>query len=114
VSEPNDMDRPVTKRELIEVLNEKLANYATKADLERALARYATKEDLKLSLEAWGAVLEDRIAKGLSLELKQHTKVILESLQGQVSASDDKYKDLPPRVKTLEAKVFAPKRRRSK
>jgi len=95
-------------------LNEKLADYPTKAELERALARYATKDDLRLSLEAWGALLEDRITKGLSVELKQHTRAILESLKGQASTIDDKYKDLPPRVKKLEAKVFAPKRRRTK
>ena len=97
MSEPNDMERPVTKREI-----------------DERLARSPTTEWVKKAFDAWGASLEDRIIKRLSVELKRHTRVILESLQGQVSTIDDKYKDLPPRVKQLEAKAFAPKRRRSK
>jgi hypothetical protein len=40
-----------------------------------------------------------------------YTKAISESMSMQISAIDENYADLPPPVRRLETKVFAPKRR---
>ena len=108
MSEPTDMDRPITRRELEETLATRLGKL--KAEIDHSLSKYPTKDDLRKSLEAWG----HEVSKRLSGELAQHTKAILEAMRRDVAAVDDKYRDLPPRVKKLEAKVFAPKRRRTK
>ncbi len=110
--EAEDMEHPVTKREL----REELEKYATKDDLRKELEKYPTKEYLHenfptkewvtKAFEAWGKAILD--------ELAQHTKAILTAVQGQVATVDEKYNDLPPRVSKLEAKVFAPKRRRTR
>ena len=99
--EPTDMDRPVTKRELLEVLDSKL---------DSKLEDYPTKEYLSKSLEAWAAAIEDRLTKVIA----QSANAILEGVRSQIAVIDDKYQDLPPRVKKLEDKVFAPKRRRAR
>jgi hypothetical protein len=93
------MDRPVTKREL----REELAKYPTKQYLHE---NFPTKEWVAKAFEAWGAAILAELAK--------HTKTILEAMRHDVAVVDDKYKDLPRRVKKLEAKVFAPKRRRTR
>lgn len=113
MSEPSDMDRPVTKRELVEILDERLANYPTKGELERALARYATKDDVQQICSIWALGLERKVDQ-LSVDLARHVNAILEAVRGQIGVVDDKYKDLPPRVKKLEDKVFAAKRSRRK
>ena len=58
------------------------------------------------------ATLADDIAKRLSNELRRHTNASKEELRTQLTAVDDQYKDLPPRVRKLEEVVFAPKRKR--
>lgn len=44
----------------------------------------------------------------LLAELARHTRTIQESMAAQISAIDEKYADLPPRVTRLEAEVFPP------
>jgi len=99
-----------------------LEAFATKADLEA----FATKADLeafatKTDLEIWGGALLARIEQGerrleateqrLSTELARHAQAILEAMQSQISASHDRYADLPGRVSRLEATVFTPEQR---
>jgi septation ring formation regulator EzrA len=69
------------------------------AKLEKRFAQLATKAEL----EIWG--------RGMLEELARHTRAIQESMSGQISVIDDKYKDLPGRVNHLEAAVFGPVRR---
>src|SRR6185295_477676 len=85
-----DMSAPVTRGEL----REELDRFATKADLERLV----TKEFLEERLES--------MAKKLSEELAQHVRSIEETFRKQLSVFDDKYTDLPGRVKRLEDEVF--------
>ena len=47
----------------------------------------------------------------LLAELARYTRAIYESMSTQVAIIDEKYADLPPRVRRLETKVFAPRRR---
>lgn len=44
-------------------------------------------------------------------ELGRHTRAVQESMQQQVAVLDDKYGDLPGRVKRLEAKASPPRKR---
>ncbi len=93
MSETLDMDAPVTRRELHE------------------------------ALEIWGGALEQRIIIAVKALLETQEARLLEELRAQargsvdrlsdrIGAIDDKYQDLPPRVARLEAKVFAPTRRK--
>jgi uncharacterized protein involved in exopolysaccharide biosynthesis len=52
--------------------------------------------------------------KRLSNELRQHTKSSEIELAGRLVAVDQQYKDLPARVTRLEAKVFAPPKRKTR
>jgi len=47
----------------------------------------------------------------LHAELARHAGAIYESMSTLISASDEKYADLPKRVSRLEATVFAPEQR---
>jgi hypothetical protein len=42
----------------------------------------------------------------LLTELARHTRAIQESMSTQISVIDEKYNDLPARVRQLEARVF--------
>jgi hypothetical protein len=131
MSEPRDMDAPVTRRELYEALEiwagaivdrleqrfatkDDLQRFATKDDLQRFatkddLQRFATKDDLqRFATKDDLAATEAR----LSAELRQHTRSSETELATRLVAVDEQYKDLPVRVTRLEAKVFAPPRRR--
>jgi hypothetical protein len=88
-------------------------------------AHLATKRDLEL----WGGALLARIESNeqrleqrlieridgteqrLSAELARHVGAIHESMVAWFAASDEKYADLPGRMKRVEAAVFAPKQR---
>lgn len=122
MTDATDMSTPVTRGELreeIEQLELRLAPLATKAELELRLASLATKAEL----EIWGGALLariessgqqliegiDRSEQRLHVELARHAKALYESMAALISASDEKYKDLPGRVSRLEAAVFAPK-----
>ena len=96
----SDMSTPVTRGEL-------------RAEIERIeirLDQMATKTDL----EIWGGALLARIESGqqrMLAELARHAKAIQEAMSTQVSAIEEKYADLPPRVSRLETAVFVPERR---
>ena len=53
----------------------------------------------------------DDSERRLLTELARHTRASHEEMSTQVSVIDEKYADLPPRVRRLEAEVFAPRRR---
>jgi hypothetical protein len=107
----SDMSTPVTRGELrleFEQFEARLdARFDAKLDakLEQLKARIEAKFDQKLDL--WGGALMERMAT----EIARHTRAIQESMQTMVSAVDEKYADLPRRVKHLETKVFEPPRR---
>lgn len=92
-NDDDDMDKPVTKRELHEALE--IWGGALEARLD-------AKIDSKL----------DAMGARLSAELAQHTNRILDTMYEVTGAIDEKYSDLPARVTRLEAKVFPPKRQR--
>jgi hypothetical protein len=130
----DDMDKPVTRREL----REELADYPKRQELETwggALNAKidATASRLDAKIEALGSRLDAKIDAlrhdmtarfdassremaatfdALSLELARHANRILDSTREMVGVIDEKYNDLPRRVTTLEAKVFPPKRQR--
>ena len=93
MSEPIDMDLPVTRREM-----------------HSALETWAGAIIEKLSAVFRGELQASE--KRLSDELRQHTKGSEGELATRLVAVDQQYQDLPARVKRLEAKVFAPKPRR--
>ena len=114
---------------------EKLASLVTKAELEERLAPLAT----KIELEHWGGALLARITAGeqrtirlehridelehrmieriegseqrLLTELARHARAIQEAVSTQISVIDEKYANLPARVKRLETRVFRTKGR---
>lgn len=87
MSNEQDMDAPVTRREL----KEELAAFE-----ERLEQRF---DDFEQKLEQ---KLDERFSKMLA-ELAQHVNAGLEQTRIWFGVIDDKYKDLPPRVTTLEA-----------
>ena len=105
-NEEDDMDKPVTKRELYEVLE--IWGGALEARIE---SRFDTKLDhLEARIETRFDTKLDQWGNRLSAELAQHTNRILEETRSMIRVIDDKYE---PRVSKLEATVFAPKRRRA-
>jgi hypothetical protein len=54
---------------------------------------------------------EQQLSKLVRVELARHTRANYESMATMISAIDDKYKDLPGRMKRLEA-TMRPSRRR--
>ena len=105
-----DMTAPVTRGEL----REELQQLEQKLDqkLEQRLANYATKHDL----EVWGhtivATLRAEMKLMFETEMPRHFGIMAEEMRRWIAGLDDKYRDLPGRVDKLEARVFAPKRRR--
>jgi hypothetical protein len=114
MSEPIDMDAPVTRREMhhaletwtaviIDNLIQRMTAMieASESRLIQAMERFATKFELQ--------ALEVR----LIAEVARHTSASTEELTSRLRVVDDQYRALPPRVDKLEAKVFAaPKRKR--
>lgn len=100
----DDMDKPVTKRELHEALEiwGGALDARLEAKLDARLGAFEARVDAKI----------DAVGARLSSELAQHTNRILEEVHQIIGAVDEKYRDLPPRVTRLEAKVFPPKRQR--
>jgi hypothetical protein len=96
----DDMDAPVTRREL----REELASF-----------KQAFEERID-------AIIDAKLEQKLEQKLAHFANVILEAVRAQIAALDDKYGslplriatfetqygDLPARVATLERKVFAP------
>jgi hypothetical protein len=132
----DDMDKPVTRREL----REELEQYPKRTELEMwggALNAKIDAVDAKVDavdakvdavdakVDALGIRLDGLIAEfnafarlvkttfdELALELARHANRILESVHDIAGVVDEKYKDLPARVVRLENTVFRPKRQR--
>jgi hypothetical protein len=84
----------------------------TRGELKEELAKFEIKLDQKLEL--WGGALMARIAdseRRMIAELARHCSAMQEVLSKQISTIDEKYSDLPARVRRLETKVFTPRRR---
>ncbi|HEY0479252.1 MAG TPA: hypothetical protein VGD37_17155 [Kofleriaceae bacterium] len=106
----------------------------TRGELRAELAQLDQKFDQKL--EFWGGALLARITESerqaqariteseqrlqariteseqrLLTELGRHTRAIQETMTAQISVIDEKYADLPARVRRLEAKASALRRR---
>ena len=121
----DDMDKPITKRELHQALE--VWGGALEARLE---ARLATKlelaewgnrlsAELKQHADTWGHRLSSELTQHadtwghrLSSELTQHSNRILDETRKIVGVVDEKYSDLPGRVAALEAAAPSPKRQR--
>ena len=104
------MTAPLTRRDLEEVLDQRLANYATKDDLERFatkddLERFATKEELERF-----ATKDDleKMRKQIAEDGLANVRMVIEENRAWFRAIDDQYKDLPERVHKLEVAVFSP------
>jgi len=98
-----DMSTPVTRGELKEELG------SLESRFDQKLGSLESRFDQKLDL--WGGALLARITdseRRLLDELARHAGAIQETLTKHILAIDDKYRDLPDRVRRLEAKVFAP------
>ena len=131
-----DMDAPVTRRELREELaklpsredlakhptREDLAKHPTREELREVLreefANYPTRTELHETLGIWAAELERRISAEMARlfgaydeRMRDYTRALLEP-HDRVPERVTKLEELEPRVERLEAKVFAPKRRR--
>jgi hypothetical protein len=106
-----------TKDDLKEVLDQRLANYPTKDDLkevlDQRLANYPTKDDLKNALENYPTrdELKNEFAtfrKLINEDFQVAIRVVSEENRAWFRTVDDKYKDLPERVHKLEEAVFPP------
>ena len=128
----SDMSTPVTRGELREELAQldnkftQLDNKFTQLDnkfaqLDNKFAQLDNKfTQLDNKLEIWGGALVARIQSNeqridcvaqqiqsseqrILAELARHAKAIQESVSTQITAVDEKYKDLPARVSRLES-----------
>ena len=111
----DDMDKPVTKRELYEALEVWGGALEARADAKLGVleARLETKLETKLDLKLDAFRDEVRVQlKHLSVELAQHANRIIDTMKEMVGVVDEKYNDLPGRVAVLEAKVLPPRRQR--
>ena len=115
MSEFPDMDAPVTRREMYEALEtwggafERRLLDAMKAMFDAIERRFTAFEQRFTAFD----LRFDAFEKRMHGEIKQLTKGSEQELAARLVAVDEQYRDLPPRVSKLEAKVFAPKRRRS-
>ncbi|MEP6859723.1 MAG: hypothetical protein ABJE66_03830 [Deltaproteobacteria bacterium] len=121
------MTPPLTRRDLEEVLDQRLANHPTHAQLEQVLdqrlANHPTHAQLeeifdrRLADHPTHAQLADQLAQ-LRTEIASDTRttmtVLLEDAFKRFRVIDDQYKDLPDRVHKLEEAVFSPPRARRK
>ena len=103
-----DMDKPVTKRELHEALG--LWAGALEARLEQKLEQKLEKLEHKLDakVEAFATTINAKIdgwGLQLSLELKQRTDAILEAMSAIIGRIDGKYADLPGRMEQAERRL---------
>jgi hypothetical protein len=107
-----DMDAPVTRRELHDALD-KWGGAMTAKFIERmnAAINAAIEGSEKRVLGAVAVMIEASEAR-LMRELRSQTKGSEVELATRLVAVDEQYKDLPARVTRLEAKVFAPPKRK--
>jgi len=112
MADANDMATPVTRGELREELGQLERRFDEKLDLwgGALLARIESSEQRMLarieSSEQRLARLEQRIERSqqeVLAELARHTAAIYEAISKDLSVVDEKYADLPGRVRRLEA-----------
>jgi exonuclease VII large subunit len=105
--------------EFRQALQLEVSKLATKHELEMwggaLLARIETGErrlvkELNRLNERIGST-EQRLNERMRVELARHSKANHESMVTLISAIDDKYKDLPGRMKRLETMMRPPRRR---
>lgn len=119
-----DMATPVTRGELRAELVQFEARFDQKLEMwgGALLERIKTGERridsveqrLLERIEAGEQRLLERIdasERRLLAELARHTRANYEDMSTQISVIDEKYADLPPRVRRLEIKAFPPRRR---
>ena len=119
MADATDMSTPVTRGELLEEIERlelRLAHLATKAEFE--IWGGALLERIKSSEQQLTERIDrteqqlieriDRTEQRLQVELARHAGALYESMATLISASGEKYADLPGRVSRLEARVFAP------
>jgi hypothetical protein len=99
MSEPPDMDAPVTRREMHEALE-----VWARAVIDRMTAR--TTSIVEVAVAAMRSAVQASEHR-LTDELRRHTKASEDELTSRLTVIDDKYKDLPARVSKLEAKTAA-------
>ncbi|HET9987853.1 MAG TPA: hypothetical protein VFQ65_05020 [Kofleriaceae bacterium] len=108
------MTAPLTRRDLEEVLDQRLADYPTRAELREtlrtALANHPTHAQLAESL----AQLRKELRAEIADDTRTTMTVLLEDAFKRFRVIDDQYKDLPGRVAKLEQAVFPPPRARRK
>jgi len=74
----------------------------------------ASEQGLSARIKASEQRLSERVdasERRLLAELARHTRASHEEMSTQISVIDEKYADLPPRVRRLEIKAFPPRRR---
>ena len=109
----DNMTTPLTRRDLEEVLDQRLANHPTHEQLTTALANHPTREQLTAALanhpthEHLAAALANQHALFVA-EVRAMNAVLLEDAFKRFRVIDDQYKDLPGRVQKLEEAVFPP------
>jgi hypothetical protein len=97
----DDMTKPFTKRDLLEVLD--LWGNAFEARIE---AKFEAKFEARFTkLEA----RFETFRRELTAEFAQHADRILDEARQYAAVIDEKYNDLPPRVNALEARAEAHK-----
>jgi hypothetical protein len=97
-------DQVITRK----ILREELADFVTKAELRTQLATFT--DAVIARMDAGFSTLEHR----LHIDIASWTRAIEEKTAATLRVLDDKYGSLPPRVSRLEAKVFAPRRKRGR
>jgi hypothetical protein len=130
MDEMDELSRPVTRGEL----KTELADFARRSELDERFERIDERferidqrfeqleQSFERNLEIWGGALNAKInasTDALRADFTRGLSVMLETIRGDLRASSEPYRDLPPRVDKLEAlpervarledAVFAPK-----
>jgi hypothetical protein len=104
MAEPRDMDAPVTRREMHEALE--TWGGAIIERLTSSLTRLIVASEQRMT--AAMVAMEGRLMN----ELGRATRASEAELTTRIKVVDEQYTDLPGRVTRLEAKVFAPPKRK--
>ena len=110
-----DMDAPLTRREMYEAfdlwggaLSAQIAQLG--AQLAQLSAQFAQMGAQLAQVPAQMKVLIEDSEARVMTEMRLQNRGSEDELATRLVAVDDQYKDLPKRVRKLEAKVFPPKR----
>ena len=108
MTEPRDMDAPVTRRELHDALGHWSGAIIEKVAAQIRAAIADSEQRVMSVVRDLVQVSEARLTD----EIRHRTKGSEEELASRLVAVDEQYKDLPTRVTRLETKVFPPKKPR--